>query len=43
MTSLTATGEYWSAALSPDGKYMATLRRDMQGRDSFVDEPPAHQ
>ncbi len=35
MTSLTATGEYWSAALSPDGKYMATLRRDGQGRDSL--------
>ncbi len=35
MTSLTATGEYWSAALSPDGKYMATLRRDAQGRDSL--------
>jgi Tol biopolymer transport system component len=35
ITSATASGDYWSAALSPDGKYMATLRRDSQGRDSL--------
>ncbi len=35
ISSVTASGDYWSAALSPDGKYMATLRRDSQGRDSL--------
>ena len=35
IASVTASGDYWSAALSPDGNYMATLRRDSQGRDSL--------
>ena len=35
ISSVTASGDYWSAAISPDGKYMATLRRDAQGRDSL--------
>ena len=43
ITSVTASGDYWSEALSPDGKYMATLRRDSQGRDSlWMSHLPTH-
>jgi eukaryotic-like serine/threonine-protein kinase len=35
MTSITSGGDNWAAAMSPDGKYVATLRRDTDGRDSI--------
>jgi eukaryotic-like serine/threonine-protein kinase len=35
ITMATASGDYWSAALSPDGNYMATVREDSQGHDSL--------
>ena len=33
MTALTDGGDAWSAAVSPDGKYVAMLRRDSAGAD----------
>jgi len=33
--SITAGGDSWAAAMSPDGKYVATLRRDSDGRGSL--------
>jgi serine/threonine protein kinase len=35
MTRLTSAGDNWGAAMSPDGKYLATLRRETDGRDSL--------
>jgi serine/threonine protein kinase len=35
MTRLTSAGDNWAAAMSPDGKYLATLRRETDGRDSL--------
>jgi len=35
ITSITSAGDSWAAALSPDAKYLATLRRDSDGRDSL--------
>jgi serine/threonine protein kinase len=35
MTRLTSAGDTWAAAMSPDGKYLATLRRETDGRDSL--------
>jgi serine/threonine protein kinase len=32
---LTSTGNTWAAAMSPDGKYMAMLQRQPDGRDSL--------
>jgi Tol biopolymer transport system component len=34
MQALTDTGDMFSAAISPDGKYVAILRRETDGRDS---------
>ena len=33
--SITASGDSWAAAMSPDGKYVATLRRDSDGRGNL--------
>lgn len=35
MTRLTSAGDNWGAAMSRDGKYLATLRRETDGRDSL--------
>jgi eukaryotic-like serine/threonine-protein kinase len=35
ITRVTESGDYWSAAISPDGNYMATVRQDSQGHDSL--------
>jgi len=35
MSSITSGGDSWAAAMSPDGKYVAMLRRDTDGRDSL--------
>jgi eukaryotic-like serine/threonine-protein kinase len=35
MTRMTSAGDNWAAAMSPDGKYLATLRRETDGRDSL--------
>lgn len=35
MTRITSEGDTWAAAVSPDGKYIASLRRDADGRDSL--------
>ena len=35
MSRLTSAGDNWGAAMSPDGKYLATLRRETDGRDSL--------
>ncbi|MGA3212996.1 MAG: protein kinase, partial [Terriglobales bacterium] len=35
ITSITSVGDTWAATISPDGKYIATLRRDSDGRDSL--------
>lgn len=32
---ITSSGDTWAAAMSPDGKYLATLRRGSDGRDSL--------
>jgi eukaryotic-like serine/threonine-protein kinase len=35
ITAITSDGDTWAAAISPDGKYVATLRREHDGRDSL--------
>ena len=35
ITAITSGGDTWAAAISPDGKYVATLRREHDGRDSL--------
>jgi eukaryotic-like serine/threonine-protein kinase len=35
INSITSGGDNWAAAMSPDGRYVATLRRDADGRDNL--------
>jgi serine/threonine protein kinase len=35
MSRITSGGDNWAAAMSPDGKYVAMLRRETDGRDSL--------
>ncbi|HEY6972094.1 MAG TPA: protein kinase [Candidatus Angelobacter sp.] len=35
MASVTSSGDTWAAAMSPEAKYVAMLRRDSDGRDSL--------
>jgi DNA-binding winged helix-turn-helix (wHTH) protein/Tol biopolymer transport system component len=35
LSRVTFGGDTWASAISPDGKYLATLRRDSAGRDSL--------
>jgi eukaryotic-like serine/threonine-protein kinase len=35
MIRITSEGDAWAAAMSPDGKYMAMLRRETDGRDNL--------